>query len=160
MIAVVFVLVARDLPDPFKVAIDRRYGNQLLEFWRDEGPQTAVSVRASQFQHVLYLDGLHQANDQPAMVVLHRAIGHLPMVLGGAPKDALVVGTGGGATRGAISRHAGARVQIVELSESVRKVAPHFAHIDYDLLNRPNVDVRTTTAQFLSLPIGASTSHR
>ena len=71
------------MPDPFKVAIDRRYGDLLLEFWRDEGAQTAVSVRASEFQHVLYLDGLHQANDQPAMVKLHRTIGHLPMVLHG-----------------------------------------------------------------------------
>ena len=80
---VLFIFVSRELPDPFKVAIDRRYGDRLLEFWRHEGPQTAVSVRASQFQHVLYLDGLHQANDQPAMVSLHRAIGHLPMVLHG-----------------------------------------------------------------------------
>ena len=147
-----FVLVARDLPDPFKVAIDRRYGNLLLEFWRDEGPQTAVSVRASQFQHVLYLDGLHQANDQPAMVRLHRAIGHLPMVLHGAPKAALVVGMGGGATPGAVSQHAGAHVQIVELSDSVRRAAPHFAHVNYDLLNRPNVDIRIDDGRnYLSL---------
>ena len=147
-----FVLVARDLPDPFKVAIDRRYGNQLLEFWRDEGAQTAVSVRASQFQHVLYLDGLHQANDQPAMVQLHRAIGHLPMVLHGAPKEALVVGMGGGATPGAVSQHAGASVQIVELSDSVRKAAPYFAHVNYDLLNRPNVNIRIDDGRnFLSL---------
>ncbi len=152
VIATVFVLLARDLPDPFKVAIDRRYGNLLLEFWRDEGPQTAVSVRASQFQHVLYLDGLHQANDQPAMVRLHRAIGHLPMVLHGAPKEALVVGMGGGATPGAVSRHAGTRVQIVELSDSVRKAAPQFAHVNYDLLNRPNVSIRIDDGRnFLSL---------
>ena len=148
----VFFLVARDLPDPFKVAIDRRYGNLLLEFWRHEGPQAAVSVRASQFQHVLYLDGLHQANDQPAMVRLHRAIGHLPMVLHGAPKDALVVGMGGGATPGAVSRHAGTRVQVVELSDSVRKAAPHFAHINYDLINRPNVSIRIDDGRnFLAL---------
>ena len=148
----VFFLVARDLPDPFKVAIDRRYGNLLLEFWRHEGPQAAVSVRASQFQHVLYLDGLHQANDQPAMVRLHRAIGHLPMVLHGAPKDALVVGMGGGATPGAVSQHTGTRVQVVELSDSVRRAAPHFAHINYDLLNRPNVNVRIDDGRnFLAL---------
>jgi spermidine synthase len=109
-------------------------------------------VRASQFQHVLYLDGLHQANDQPAMVRLHRAIGHLPMVLHGAPKAALVVGMGGGATPGAVSQHAGAHVQIVELSDSVRKAAPHFAHVNYDLLNRPNVDIRIDDGRnYLSL---------
>lgn len=152
VLVAVFFLVARDLPDPFKVAIDRRYGNLLLEFWRHEGPQAAVSVRASQFQHVLYLDGLHQANDQPGMVLLHRAIGHLPMVLHGAPKEALVVGMGGGATPGAVSRHAGTRVQVVELSDSVRKAAPHFAHINYDLLNQPNVNIRIDDGRnFLAL---------
>ena len=152
VLATSFFLIARDLPDPFRVAIDRRYGNLLLEFWRDEGAQTAVSVHASQFQHVLYLDGLHQANDQPAMVALHRAIGHLPMVLHGAPKDVLVVGMGGGATPGAVSQYPEAKVEVVELSDSVRKAAPFFAHVNYDLLNRPNVHVRIDDGRnFLSL---------
>jgi spermidine synthase len=152
VLATAFFLIARDLPDPFRVAIDRRYGNMLLEFWREEGAQTAVSVHASQYQHVLYLDGLHQANDQPAMVALHRSIGHLPMVLHGAPKDVLVVGMGGGATPGAVSQHAGANVQVVELSDSVRKAAPFFAHVNYDLLNRKNVNIRIDDGRnFLSL---------
>jgi spermidine synthase len=151
VLAAGFFVIARELPDPFRVGIDRRYGNQLLEFWRDEGAQTAVSVRASQFQHVLYLDGLHQANDQPAMVQLHRAIGHLPMVLHGAPKDVLVVGMGGGATPGAVSQY-DASVEVVELSDSVRKAAPYFAHVNYDLLNRPNVHVRVDDGRnFLAL---------
>lgn len=150
MVAAFFV-IARDLPDPFRVAIDRRYGSQLLEFWRDEGAQTAVSVRASQFQHVMYLDGLHQANDQQAMVLLHRSIGHLPMVLHGAPRTALVVGMGGGATPGAVSQY-DAQVQVVELSDSVRKAAPFFSHVNYDLLNRPNVAVRVDDGRnFLAL---------
>ena len=86
------------MPDPFAAAYDRRYGRDMREFWRDEGVQTAVSVHASQFRRSLYLDGLHQANDTPDMVRLHRIIGHLPMVLHPAPADALVVGLGGGAT--------------------------------------------------------------
>ena len=148
----VFIVVARELPDPFKVAIDRRYRDHLLEFWRHEGPQTAVSVRASQFQHVLYLDGLHQANDQPAMVELHRAIGHLPMVLHGNPKDVLVVGMGGGATPGAVSQYPNAHTDVVELSEGVRQAAPFFKHVNYDLLTQPNVTVRIDDGRnFLAL---------
>ena len=151
-IALAFVLIARALPDPFEVAIDRRYGNQLLEFWRHEGPQTAVSVRASEFQHVLYLDGLHQANDQPAMVRLHRAIGHLPMVLHGNPKEVLVVGLGGGATPGAVSQYPNARVDVVELSDGVRQAATFFKHVNYDLLTQPNVTVRIDDGRnFLAL---------
>ena len=34
------------------------------------------------------------------------------------------------------------RVQIVELSDSVRQAAPFFAHISYDVLNQPNVRLR------------------
>ena len=137
-----FVPLARKMPDPFKVAIDRRYGDVLMEFWRDEGAQAAVSVRASRLQHVLYLDGLHQANDQPAMVRLHRTLGHLPMVLHGAPADVLVVGMGGGATPGAVSQHAGVRVQVVELSSSVVGAASYFSHVNYDLSHRDNVQIR------------------
>ena len=147
-----FAWLARDFPDPFKIAIDRRYADRLLEFWRHEGAQTAVSVRASQFQHVLYLDGLHQANDQPDMVRLHRAIGHLPMVLHGHPKDVLVVGMGGGATPGAVSQYPDAQIQIVELAEGVRQAAQFFKHVNYDLLTRPNVSVRIDDGRnFLAL---------
>ena len=114
----------------------------MREFWRDEGVQTAVSVHASEFRRALYLDGLHQANDTPEMVRLHRTIGLLPMALHPSPAEALVVGLGGGATSGAVSQHQGSHVQIVELSESVRQAAPLFAHINYDVLNQPNVRVR------------------
>jgi spermidine synthase len=140
--AVMCVLIGNRMPDPFKVAIDRRYGDLLLEFWRDEGAQTAVSVRATRLQHVLYLDGLHQANDQPAMVKLHRTLGHLPVVLHGSASDTLVVGLGGGATPGAISQHKDMRVKVIELSKSVVGAAPFFAHVNYDVLNRGNVRVR------------------
>jgi spermidine synthase len=147
-----FVYLATDFPDPFKIAINRRYRDSLMEFWRHEGPQTAVSVRASQFQHVLYLDGLHQANDQPDMVRLHRAIGHLPMVLHGNPQQVLVVGMGGGATPGAVSQYPDAQVQVVELAEGVRQAAQFFRHVNYDLLARPNVSVRIDDGRnFLSL---------
>jgi spermidine synthase len=139
---VAFALLAVRVPDPFSAAYERRYGRDMREFWRDEGVQTAVSVHASQFRRSLYLDGLHQANDTPDMVRLHRTIGLLPLVLHPAPTDALVVGLGGGATSGAVSQHHGTRVQIVELSESVRRAAPFFAHVNYDVLNRPNVRLR------------------
>lgn len=138
---VVFVVLANRVPDPFAASYGRRYGGDMREFWREEGIQTSVSVHASEFRRSLYLDGLHQANDTPDMVRLHRIIGHLPMVLHPSPVDALVIGLGGGATSGAVSQHP-VRVQIVELSQSVRRAAPFFAHVSYDVLNQPNVHVR------------------
>jgi spermidine synthase len=138
----VFAYLATRVPDPFAAAFARRYGTDMREFWRDDGVQTAVSVHASQFRRSLYLDGLHQANDTPDMVRLHRIIGHLPMVLHPASADALVVGLGGGATAGAVSQYPGVRVQVVELSDGVRRAAPFFSHISYDLLQQPHVRLR------------------
>jgi spermidine synthase len=139
---VAFAIGAVRVPDPFAASFERRYGRDMREFWRHDGVQTAVSVHASQFRRSLYLDGLHQANDTPEMVHLHRVIGHLPMVLHPAPADALVVGLGGGATAGAVSQHANVRVQVVELSDGVRQAASFFSHINYDLLKQPHVRLR------------------
>jgi spermidine synthase len=151
VVAVAFGMLVRMVPDPFQAAYARRYGRDMREFWREEGAQTAVSVHASEFRRSLYLDGLHQANDTPDMVLLHRIIGHLPMVLHPSPADALVIGLGGGATSGAVSQH-GTRLQIVELSESVRRAGQFFTHISYDVLNQPNVRVRVDDGRnFLQL---------
>ena len=139
---VLFAVVATQVPDPFIAAFERRYGRDTSELLRDEGAQTAVSVRAGESGRVLYLDGTHQADDTPDVVRLHRTIGHLPMVLHPAPADALVVGLGGGATAGAVTRHPGVRVQVVELSHGVRRAAALFAHISYDVLRQPSVRLR------------------
>jgi spermidine synthase len=150
--ALAFTYLATIVPDPFAAAYARRHGQDMREFWREEGVQTAVSVHASQFRRSLYLDGLHQANDTPDMVRLHRIIGHLPMVLHPNPKDALVIGLGGGATPGAVTQYPGTNVQIVELSDSVRKAAAFFAHVNYDVLNQPHVRLRVDDGRnFLTL---------
>jgi spermidine synthase len=152
IVAAAFVYLSTEVPDPFAAAYERRHGQDMREFWREEGVQTAVSVHASQFRRSLYLDGLHQANDTSDMVRLHRIIGHLPMVLHPAPHDALVIGLGGGATPGAVSQHPDSRIQIVELSDSVRKAAAFFAHVNYDVLNQPHVRLRVDDGRnFLTL---------
>ncbi len=147
-----FAGAARLVPDPFDVTLARRHGQNERIFWREEGVQTSVSIHTGAFRGwLMYLDGLHQASDGPEMVKLHRLIGHLPMVLHANPKRALVVGLGGGATPGAVSQH-DTDVQVVELSDSVRKGAEFFRHVNYDLLNRPNVRLRVDDGRnFLSL---------
>jgi spermidine synthase len=77
-------------------------------------------VHATRFQRTLRVGGLHQANDSAGMVRLHHTIGLLPVALHPAPRSALVIGLGGGATAGALSQHAGTSVQIVELSDSAQ----------------------------------------
>jgi spermidine synthase len=137
-----FATLAANTPDPFTAATRLRADLRAAEIFRDEGVQAAVSVLATQFQRTLMVSGLHQANDSAAMVRLHRSIGVLPVVLHPAPRSALVIGLGGGATAGAVSQHAGTSVQIVELSDSVRQAAAFFSHVTYDVLNRPNVHLR------------------
>jgi spermidine synthase len=140
------------VPDPFEVTLRRRHGQGERIFWREEGVQTSVSIHTHAFRGwLMYLDGLHQASDAPEMVRLHRLIGHLPMVLHPDPRQALVVGLGGGATPGAVSQHA-TDVLIVELSDSVRKGAAFFRHVNYDVLQRPNVRLRVDDGRnFLAL---------
>jgi spermidine synthase len=142
--AVVFAAIAVTVPDPFLATLARRHGPDEEIVWREEGVQTSVSVhRVAGDGVVLYLDGLHQANDTPSMLALHRQIGHLPMVLHHNPRRALVIGLGGGATAGAVSRHPGTTVDVVELSDSVRKAASlHFAHANDEVLAQPNVRLR------------------
>jgi spermidine synthase len=131
------------VPDPFTAAIGRRYGVVDPDAWRHEGAQAAVTIARHDGQRTMFIDGVHQADDSSAMVSLHRVIGHLPMLLHEAPARALVVGLGGGATPGAISLYPAVHVDVVELSASVRRAAAEFAHVNYNLLVRPNVRLRT-----------------
>jgi spermidine synthase len=134
-----FSIAAARVPDPLSVTFERRHGGGLREIFRDDGAQTTVTVYANQFRRVMFLDGLHQATDEHAVVQMHAMIGHLPMVLHPAPADVLVVGLGGGVTAGATSQHAGARIRVVELSDGVRRAAELFSHVNFDVLRNPNV---------------------
>jgi spermidine synthase len=141
--SVLFVPLAKHLPDPYEATLKRRHGGQDRVLWHEEGVQTTVSVHGRPGpQTVLFLNGLHQANDTPEMLRTHREIGHLPMVLHPHARRALVIGLGGGATAGAVSQHPGATVDVVELSDSVRRGAARFAHVNYGVLDRPNVRLR------------------
>ncbi len=134
-----FLIVATSAPDVIERVSPRRYppGERLI--WREEGLQTTAAVHVRPLNnHILYLDGLHQASDRPEMVRLHRLIGHLPMALHASPNRALVVGMGGGVTPGAVSQHGG-QVDLVELSRAVTNAGPWFQHVNYDVLRQPNV---------------------
>jgi spermidine synthase len=138
-----FVLLALMAPDPLSAArVVRKGTSPASEIFRDEGVQTTVSVLSTDRERTLVVGGLHQANDGDQMVRLHRSIGMLPMALHPNPARALVIGLGGGATAGAVSQHDGTSVQIVELSDGVRKAAPFFARATYDVLRQPNVRMR------------------
>lgn len=142
-----FAVTLASLPDPFASALERRYaGDRLL--WREEGVQSTVTVhQRSDGLRVLYLDGIHQADDHPELVMLQRRIGHVPMVLHGEARRVLVVGLGGGGTAGAVARHGRASVEVVELSPSVVRAAQLFEHVNDGVLLRSNVRIRIDDAR-------------
>ena len=144
-LAAIFVVLARALPDPFDTALTRRYERGEVALWREEGVQTTVAVhRRPGNVRVMYLDGLHQANDSLPMITLHRQIGHFPMAIHPDPKRVLVIGLGGGATAGAVAQHEGTLVDVVELSGSVVRGADFFSHVTDDVLRQPNVRLQVS----------------
>jgi spermidine synthase len=140
--AAAFAALAAFAPDPFDVALARRHTGARTLFHR-EGVQATVSVLATpEGRRVLYLDGLHQANDAPGVVGIHREIAALGLALHPAPQRALVIGLGGGVTAGSLSRDGRLAVQVVELSRAVASAAPLFRHVNDDVLQRRNVGLR------------------
>ncbi len=141
---VVFAMAALNTVNPFDVAFERFHGGERL-LWRQEGVQTTVAVHERSGQRspmrVMYLDGMHQANDSEATAFVHHRIGALPVMLHQDPTTALVVGMGGGATPGAVARF-DVDVDVVELSGAVVQGSDYFANINFDLLKRPNVHLR------------------
>ena len=141
--AALFAGAALTLPDIYASVLMRRYGGNERVVFRAEGVQTTATVHhRPSGGNILYLDGLHQANDTQPMVRVHAEIGHLPMVLHPDPQDALVIGLGGGVTAGAVSAHRQTTTDVVELADSVRAAASYFAHVNHDVLRQPNVRLR------------------
>jgi spermidine synthase len=127
-------------PDPFAVFLAQRFPGQRV-IWREEGVQSTVSVHEVGSTRSLHLDGNHQASTSGGTVSVHRRIGGLGMAIHANPRKTLVIGLGGGATAGAVSRFPFAEVDVIELSGAVVKAAPFFNSINNNLLERPNVRV-------------------
>lgn len=103
--SVVFVLAAVHAPDPFDEFVRQRYPRERV-LWREEGVEATVVVHEnSTGVRSMTVNGNHQASTDGTTTYIHRRIGHLPMALHPAPRTALVIGLGGGATGGAVSIH-------------------------------------------------------
>jgi spermidine synthase len=134
--------------DPFDVALTYFHRNE-RRIWREEGVQTSVAIherrtgrRLTDRMRIMYLDGMHQSNDQPSTLFVHRRIGFLPTALHPNPTRALVVGLGARTTPGAVARFDGVDVDVVELSQSVVRGARYFRMANFDVFARPNVHLR------------------
>lgn len=142
-----FVSIASSTPDPVTSLLHSRFPGQ-VQVWRKEDGHATVTIlrRASRFAqriiHYLYINGMHQASDEPSMVAYHRTIGTLGLAIQAEPHKALVIGAGGGATAGAVGAYSShLDVDVIELSPAVVAAARQFSGINFDLLRRPNVHV-------------------
>jgi spermidine synthase len=138
-----FMVVGARLSDPVTTLLALRVPGQPV-VWVEEGIQTTASIHTflGGRRSAMYLDGYHQAANDGATLRLHYKIGTLPVALHPNPHTALVVGLGGGATAGAMSRHSGLNVDVVELSNTVVRASDFFRQANFDLLTRPNVRLR------------------
>ncbi len=131
------------LPNLYDAVRARRYGPLDRVVYRSDGLQTTVAVHdEASGARVMYLDGLHQANDTEGMVRLHSEIGALAVALHPHPRRALVIGLGGGVTAAAVAADPRIRVDVVELAPAVVEGAAYFAKVNNDILRAPNVTFR------------------
>ena len=129
------------VPNPYSAALRYRYPDERL-LWIEEGAQTTVSIQErTDGTRAMYLDGLHQANDAAFMVGYHRLIGTLAVALHPDPRQALVVGLGGGVTAYGVSSIPSVHVEVVELSGEVVRGAEFLAGANGGVVDRPNVDI-------------------
>jgi spermidine synthase len=138
---ILFAVAMQTAADPFDAYVAIRYPRQRI-IWKDESVTATAVVHESGAERALTVNGNHEASTGGAMSFVHRRIGDLAMSVHPLARTALVVGLGGGATAGALSRHGSVDVDIVELSESVVRAARFFETINYGVLSRPNVHLR------------------
>lgn len=121
-------------PEEIRRALDMRMG-ELLDY--AEGPTAVVSVRRMGQHYFLdvggYTEGLRFGSTQ-------KIISHLPLLLHGNPEDVLVVGLGGATTLASALRHPVKRVDVVEISEIVHRMAQkHFSKFTRNATEDPRV---------------------
>src|SRR5262249_36119439 len=101
-----FTVVGARLSDPVTTLLALRVPGQPV-VWLEEGIQPKASIHTflGGRRPGMSPAGYHQAANAGATLRLHYKIGPLPVALHPNPHTALVVGLGGGATAGAMSRH-------------------------------------------------------
>jgi spermidine synthase len=103
-----------------------------------EGPDSTYAVvERDDGARLLMIDG-YVATGELVTARYMRWMGHLPMILHPAPRSALVICFGTGQTANAVRLENPAHLEIVELSESVLRLAHHFS-ANQGVLDDPRV---------------------
>ena len=114
-----------------------REQRQLL-FYR-EGKEAVVAVSESKAsgRRFLSVNGKTDAGSGAEDVVTQKLIAHVPLLLHPAPRRALVVGWGAGATAASMALHPLESLECVEIEEATWEAAPFFASLSGGLSKDP-----------------------
>jgi spermidine synthase len=137
LIALAPAYLGIDRLDVYRTALAARLSNARI-LWYDEGLESSVAVAENNADRFLLINGaIHSASTG---LYYHRWLGHLGAIAHPAPRSALVIGLGGGATAGAMALHPDLSVHVVELSDGVIAAADAVLTDDnYRLFEKPHV---------------------
>ncbi len=99
-----------------------------------EDIEGVVTVTDAGAIRTLYVNGSRQSDTDPKTLAMHRGLADLPLLLHPDPHDVLIIGLGGGATAGAVSRHPVQNIRVVEIIPGMSQGASFFAESNYGVL--------------------------
>ena len=114
---------------------------EVLAFEEDEHFAVAVVDDGLLGERTLLTDGFRAAGTGRDYLYM-RALGHLPLLLHPSPESVAVLALGTGTSAGAVALHPRvAAIEVLELSASVRDMAPWFEEVNGGVLADPRVRV-------------------
>ena len=122
-----------------RVGEHRSSDDELIAFL--EGATNTVSVRQLANGHnVLEINLINVAGTTPQLISTQKLQAHLPLMMHPDPRSVLHIGFGSGGTAYAVSRHPVEKIDIVEITPDVVRMADrHFPHINRGVVDDPRV---------------------
>ncbi|HSN13311.1 MAG TPA: fused MFS/spermidine synthase, partial [Anaeromyxobacteraceae bacterium] len=120
-------------------ALERHVSQREILFYR-EGVSATVAVLGFDTDRALSVNGKIDAGTAQDMAT-QLLLGHVPALLHGAPRRALVIGLGSGVTAGALSLHSAASIDVAEIEPAVVEAASWFDPENRGVLRNPRVRV-------------------
>jgi spermidine synthase len=111
-------------------------GLQLLYYEEDSEASVAVLANPAG-RRELNLNGDTTAAADYDDIVVHKMLGHVPMLLAERPRTALVIGFGLGVTAWSIWQYPVERIDCIELVPQEKETAEYFSADNGDILGRP-----------------------
>ncbi len=115
-------------------------GHRLLYF--GEGSTSTVAVVERRGHRSILVNGRAEASDFLPDLEVEYLLGHLPLLLHAAPRNALVVGLGAGVTLGAVTAHEELEaITLVEIERAVLEGARRFSDVNDAALDDPRLAI-------------------